>query len=280
MKIGLIQTNPQDDFKKNISQIKNFIKKASEQNVDLVVLPETFTFMGPHDARFQNAKKNFQKSVDFLKECAQTYNIYIVGGSIDEFNPAIQEKKYKDHSTEKLFNTCFTISPSGHVISEYRKLHLFNLFDDNGKPTHCESEIYFSGFNPHTYPINKDTHWSALNIICYDVRFPEILRHLGETFDILFVPSAFTAQTGYAHWEVLLRARAIENQCYVVGCNQTGSFMNGQKQNYGNSMVIDPWGQVVARMGEEEGILVCEISRNEIKKSRSKVPALQDRKIF
>ena len=119
-----------------------------------------------------------------------------------------------------------------------------------------------------------------MTIVCYDLRFPEIVRReitRSGPIDILFVPAAFTHQTGKDHWEVLLRARAIENQCYVVACNQTGLHTEGRKRNWGHSMIIDPWGQVVATLGEEVGILHATISKDAINASRTRLPALQDR---
>ncbi len=301
MKIGLIQTNPQSDFKKNISTVSTLIEKASQSGVELIVLPETFTFMGPTKDRIQCAKENFAFVFELLKSFAQQYRIYIVGGSMDEV--CEQEKNAVDRiqSENKLYNTSFTFAPSGDVISKYQKLHLFNLYNNEGKPEYCESDIYHHGAQPQNYLIQNNNQseseienkiqpntesksenetWNALSLICYDIRFPEMIRTLPQTPDIIFIPAAFTWETGQKHWEVLLRARAIENQCYVLACNQTGSFLENKKRNYGNSMVIDPWGNIAGRLNEEEGILICDISKNEIKKNRAKIPALKDRKIF
>ena len=276
MLISCIQVNPQNDVKENLNIALKLISEAAKAGSEIVVLPEMFTYMGDESLRKNTKNKIGEGVFEELKIAARELNIILIAGSHSE---EIKDK------TNKVFNTCLAFNKKGEIISTYRKLHLFNLKDKNGNPLYCESDSYESGEFPQGYTIDtKEGTWNALNIICYDLRFPEIIRNnvtkKTKPYDIIFIPAAFTWQTGKDHWEVLLRARAIENQCYIVACNQTGTFFNGQKKNYGNSMVIDPWGRIVARMGEECGILSTEIHKELIDDSRVRLPALTDRKLF
>lgn len=286
MRIACIQTNPQTDVTENVEKIFELMERAVQKGSQLIVLPEMFTYMGSESER--NKTKDdlgsgvFKKCQDFAKKSGVT----LVSGSHSE---AIQNNHHK------VYNTCVTFDGHGNEISVYRKLHLFNLKDIHGNPIYCEEDSFESGLPPVPYSISiGQEHWTALNIICYDIRFPEVIRSLsspGEALsspgstggptppDIIFVPAAFTWQTGKDHWEVLLRARAIENQCFVVACNQTGFHTDGKKRNYGHSMVIDPWGNVIAQLGEECDILTCNLDKNLIVQSRTKLSALGDRKL-
>jgi deaminated glutathione amidase len=276
MLISCIQMNPQNDLKKNLNLALKLVSEAAKAGAEIVVLPEMFTYMGEENLRKHTKNKMGEGVFEELKTAARELSINLVAGSHSE--------EIKD-IPNKIYNTCVTFNKKGEIISTYRKQHLFNLKDKNGNPLYCESDSFEPGNSPQGYTIDTNEGlWNALNIICYDLRFPEIIRHNVtkkiKPYDIVFVPAAFTWQTGKDHWEILLRARAIENQCYIVACNQTGSFFNGKKKNYGNSMVIDPWGQIVAKMGEECGILSTEIHKELIDDSRTRLPALSDRKIL
>ena len=148
-------------------------------------------------------------------------------------------------------------------------------------PLYCESDVFLQGEDTSTFSIENQTEtWKCMTIVCYDLRFPEIVRReisRSGSIDILFVPAAFTHQTGKDHWEVLLRARAIENKCYVVACNQTGYHSEGRKRNWGHSMVVDPWGQIVSSADEGEGIISTKIAKEAIQSSRIRIPSLTDR---
>lgn len=287
MKLALIQTNPQSDFDSNLKKSLDYIHKSAQMGADLVMLPETFLFMGHENERRLTWQKNSDEICDTLSAVASNLQIYLIAGSFDETHSgfstdtALSGSLQFQVSQERVYNTCYAFTPNGNIISKYRKLHLFNLCDEHQQPIYCESDVYKVGTPPTSYEITcGDDIWTALNIICYDLRFPEIVRSLNQPCDVIFVPAAFTWQTGRDHWEILLRARAIENQCFVVACNQTGSSHEGKKQCYGNSMIVDPWGNILARLGEEEDILMCEISKSDIHKSRTKLPAIHDRKIF
>lgn len=273
MFISCIQTNPQDNMEKNIATAFDLVSTAASAGSKFVLLPEMFTYMGEESVRKKT--KGHLKSGLFLKlsNLARELKITLIAGSHSEAVPGNENKVY---------NTCVTFDSNGEIISVYRKLHLFNLKDVNGNPIYCESDSFEVGEPPVPYMIHdKETNetWNALNIICYDIRFPEVIRHNKQSADIVFIPAAFTWQTGKDHWEVLLRARAIENQCFVVACNQTGFHTDGKKRNYGHSMVIDPWGNVIAKLGEECGILNCILDKTLIKESRIRLSALGDRKL-
>ncbi|KAB8029159.1 nitrilase-related carbon-nitrogen hydrolase [Fluviispira multicolorata] len=275
MRISCLQLNPQNDVIENIKIALNYIAEAAKQGSEIVVLPEMFTYMGNESLRVKTKSKIGEGVFSQIQCAAKEYKINIIAGShSEEIN----------NSSNKVYNTCVTFNKNGEIISTYRKKHLFNLRDKNGNPLYCESDSYEVGENPQAYNLEtSEGSWNAFNIICYDLRFPEILRlpnGSNNYHDIVFIPAAFVWQTGKDHWEVLLRARAIENQCYVVACNQTGTFLNDQKKNYGNSMIIDPWGKIIARMNEETGILTAEIHKSSIDESRTRLPALKDRKIF
>ncbi|WP_186645532.1 nitrilase-related carbon-nitrogen hydrolase [Fluviispira vulneris] len=275
MRISCLQLNPQNDVNENLKITLNNIAEAAKQGAETIVLPEMFTYMGDESLRVQTKSKLHEGIFAQIQTAAKEYKVNIVAGSHSEEIP---------NNSKKVYNTCVTYNKNGEVLSTYRKKHLFNLHDKNGNPLYCESDSYEIGENPKSYQLNtSEGIWNAFNIICYDLRFPEIIRSAlkqDNFFDIIFVTAAFVWQTGKDHWEVLLRARAIENQCFVVACNQTGSFLNGQKKNYGNSMIIDPWGKIIARMNEETGIMTADIYKSSIDESRTRLPALKDRKIF
>ncbi|RZA14630.1 MAG: carbon-nitrogen hydrolase family protein, partial [Proteobacteria bacterium] len=164
----------------------------------------------------------------------------------------------------------------GSVIAKYRKTHPFNLMDSEGKPLYCESDGFLSGDKLQTLEVDG---YQVACSICYDLRFPGMYERLSRTkaVDVFLLPSAFTTQTGMDHWEVLIRARAIEQQAYVYASNQVGESAPG-KSNYGHSMIVDPWGYVIANTGGTPGIAMAEISRERIDHIRTRLPALKNRR--
>ncbi len=271
MRIACLQLNPQDDVSGNLKVVEKFVSDASKNRADVVVLPEMFSFMGSDSQRLASASQESGGVFAFLANLAREHGIYLIGGSHAETTP----------QQNRVFNTCETSSPDGVLVNKYRKIHLFNLYTENGEKLFCDIYAFVAGESSSPFLIQlANEEWRALNAICYDLRFPELFRanHTKENpLDIVFLPAAFTHQTGKDHWEILLRARAIENQCYMVACNQTGFFLNGTKRNYGHSMVVSPWGDVVSRLDEEVGILYADISIKEIASARKKLPAVFNR---
>jgi predicted amidohydrolase len=272
-KVACIQTNPQTDVLANLREVAARVAEAAREGARVVVLPEMFTYMGSEQGRLASADALGEGVFARLAELARTNGVCLVAGSHAE----------KANTPGKVFNTAVTYSPQGDVVSAYRKIHLFNLRDGGGKPLYCESDVFARGDSIEGFALSVEGVGArALTAVCYDLRFPEIFRDAGgrlkkERFDVVFLPAAFTHQTGQDHWEVLLRARAIENQCWFVACNQTGFHSEGRKRNYGNSLVVDPWGRVTARLGEEAGILMTEIDLALVQDARTRLPALADR---
>jgi len=273
MKISCLQTNPNSDVTLNLGQIEQLLSQTSQPASEpaVLVLPEVFAVMGSDALRRESAQALGDGVFRTLAHWARSSKSYLIAGTHAETS----------HHPDKVFNTACAFTPEGALLNVYRKVHLFNLRDPQGAPLYCESDVFESGVETSTFKIvcGNDT-WHCMTIICYDLRFPEIVRreiHRSGPIDILFVPAAFTHQTGKDHWEVLLRARAIENQCYVVACNQTGFHSEGRKRNWGHSMVIDPWGKVIANLEEEVGTLSVEVEKEAITAARTRIPALQDR---
>ncbi|NBW80254.1 carbon-nitrogen hydrolase family protein [bacterium] len=273
MKIRCLQTNPGADAGENLRQLENMLASLIPQQgiANIAVLPEVFAVMGGDELRLKSANHLGDGIFKNLSRWAKEYKHFIVGGTHAE----IADGK------NKVYNTATVFSSEGSLLDVYRKIHLFNLKDANGNPLYCESDVFEQGKETSTFNISSaNEKWHCMNIVCYDLRFPEIVRReisRSGAIDVLFVTAAFTHQTGKDHWEVLLRARAIENQCWVVACNQTGFHTEGRKRNWGHSMVIDPWGQIVAQLSEEVGVLEATINKEAVLSARGKLPALQDR---
>ena len=180
-----------------------------------------------------------------------------------------------EHSPDKFYNHCPVFSPTGKLMNHYNKIHLFNA--DLGSESWQESQSISAGNTPQTTLL--DTPWKIGLSICYDLRFPELYRQYSEHgCNILSVPAAFTVPTGKAHWKTLLKARAIENQCYVLAAGQCGKHQAG-RTTYGHSMIIDPWGKVLAKLEEGEGIITAQLDYNHLQHIRQQLPALQHRKL-
>jgi len=271
--VACIQTNPQTDFHANLEDVASRVAGAARQGAHIVVLPEMFPYMGNEPGRLATADALHEGVFVRLAEMARSNNVHLVGGSHAEKAPG----------GTHVFNTAVTYAKTGEMVSVYRKIHLFNLRDGEGKPLYCESDVFVPGEAIEAFSLlQQGEPVRCLTAICYDLRFPEVFRDARgtlrkEKFDLMFLPAAFTHQTGQDHWEVLLRARAIENQCYVVACNQTGFHSEGRKRNFGHSLVVDPWGRVVAKLGEEAGTLFAEIDTDAVRDARTRLPALSDR---
>jgi nitrilase len=274
MRIACIQTNPQEDLEQNLSRIFEICREAAHQGVDVLVLPEMFAYMGPDSGRLSIASPIDTGVFDRVRELAKSLGISIIGGSHPEPSP----------DPSRVYNTSLAVGGDGVSLSTYRKIHLFNLWGPKGEKLYCESDTFCAGDRVSPFNLHAGSEsWRTLVAICYDIRFPELFRtheSQDKPYDLIVLPAAFTHATGSAHWETLVRARAIENQCYIVACNQTGSFLNGTKRNYGHSMVVSPWGEVVAALGEEVGVLRATLDKGEIQTARNKLPAFRNRVLF
>jgi predicted amidohydrolase len=265
LKIGLCQMMVTEASKKeNINKAKNFIHEASCKGAKIVSLPEMF------NCPYNN--KNFRKyaecfpngdTVNMLSNIAKEENIYLVGGSIPELD-----------SQDRVYNTSFIFDNKGSLIGKHRKMHLFDI-DIKDKVTFKESEVLTAG-NEITI---IDTEYGKIGVaICYDIRFPELIRIMAlKGAEIVFVPAAFNMTTGTAHWETLFKSRALDNQIYVAGISPARN-INYSYVAYGNSLIANPWGDVTNRLDENEGIIIEEIDLDYIDEVRESLPFLKNRR--
>ncbi len=255
-----IQMSSGADGARNVARATELVMEAAERGARLVVLPEVFAWRGPQDAPEAAGEPIPGPTTAAMADVARAAKVHLCMGSILEAVPG----------QDRPFNTSCLIGPDGILLAKYRKIHLFDV-DLPGRVTVRESALRAPGAAVVTAPTPLGTLGLS---ICYDLRFPELYRRLGHAgAEVLLVPSAFTFPTGAAHWEVLCRARAIENQCYLVAANQTGQNPLGHL-DYGDSMVVDPWGRVVARAADGEGVVLAEIDPGNLAKVRSELPCL------
>ncbi len=261
MRVALIQMSASSDKEANLNKAIRFIQKAATSGAQFVLLPEVFIFRG--NLRKGNNFKDVPEKIPgtttrALAALAKKYKVFILAGSIYERAPG----------QKKVYNTSVFLNPRGEIQAKYRKINLFNarLGQNNIK----EADNFLSG---------KATLLTKLNSfrlglsVCFDLRFPEVYReYFYKEADVLAVPSAFTKRTGQAHWEVLLRARAIENQCYVLAPNQVGKGHRGI-ETYGHSMVVDPWGKILVQgSSSKEEIVYAIINHQEVRRIRRIMP--------
>jgi predicted amidohydrolase len=248
----------------NLAAAERLVSAAAAQGARFVVLPEYFNCLGDRRTMLAEAEPLDGPTAAFLRNLAQTLGITLVGGTFCE----------RTTDGSKAHNTCLVVDPRGEVAAVYRKLHLFDV-DLPGRLTYCESTWLAAGGD---VVVCDAAGFRTAIAICYDVRFPELFRRFAdEGVEVVAFPSAFTKQTGRDHWELLLRARAVENQCYVVAANQTGR--HAALETYGHSLVVDPWGTVVADVGEAEGFVTADVSRERIETVRAQLPALKHRRL-
>ena len=268
-KFAALQTVSTPDLARNLEAAGRLIAQAAEAGAQWVSLPEYFCLMGLRDdAKLGIAEADGDGPIQrFLSDAARRHQVTLVGGTL----PILAKK------AGHVRNACCVYGPDGGRLARYDKIHLFAF--DNGKETYDEARVLEAGDTPVAF---EHGGWRAGLSICYDLRFPELYRDLMRPpCDVLFVPAAFTHTTGLAHWLLLLRARAVENQCYVVAPAQGGLHENGRR-TFGHSVVIDPWGEVLSLAldgAEGEGFAIAELSRERIEQVRMQLPALKHRKL-
>ena len=268
LQVASIQMVSTPSLAENLNTASRLVQAASQQGAQLVVLPEYFCLMGLKDTDKVSAREPAGAGPiqEKLAAIAQENQIYLIAGTI----PLVAQESHQ------VLNTSLAFNPAGQSIARYDKIHLFGFQTDTER--YAESETIEAGNQLGRLRITVDgTEWNFGLTICYDLRFPELYRALGEV-DCHIIPAAFTYTTGKDHWEVLLRARAIENQCYVLSSAQGGKHLN-QRRTWGNSMLIDPWGVILANLPEGEGFISGTLSKDKLKEVRSKLPALKHRKL-
>ncbi|MEM9771445.1 MAG: carbon-nitrogen hydrolase family protein [Cyanobacteria bacterium P01_D01_bin.73] len=258
-----IQMNSQPDLAKNLAQAEELVDLAVRRGAEVVALPENFSFLGEEKEKMAQLEAIATASEKFLRTMAHRFQVTILGGGFP-----------MPVSGGKAANVALLVDPKGGEI-RYEKVHLFdvNLPDGN---TYRESETIRAGTQlPPVYPSDE---LGQLGIsVCYDVRFPELYRHLSKKgANVLFIPAAFTAHTGKDHWQVLLQARAIENTCYVIAPAQTGLHYD-RRYTHGHAVIVDPWGVVLSDAGTESGLAIAEISPDRIHQVRRQMPSLKHR---
>ncbi len=256
-----IQMSASGDKAQNLERAERLIRLAAARNANLVVLPEVFNWRGRRADQPANAETLEGQTLTVMARLARELGIYLVAGSITE----------RVDGQAKSFNTSVLLGPDGARLALYRKIHLFDV-DLPGRVTVRESDAKAGGGEV----VCAATAIGKIGLsICYDLRFPELYRRLawaGAT--VVTVPSAFTFPTGEAHWEILLRARAVENQCFVIAPGQFGPNVHGFS-DYGNSMIVDPWGRVLARASDQEGVVVAPLDFDYLERVRRELPSLK-----
>jgi predicted amidohydrolase len=266
MKVAAIQMVSAQSVAANLDSARTLLEEAAGAGAELAVLPEYFCLMGRQDAdklavREADGRGTIQ---DFLARAARECGLWLVGGTV----PLVA----RDESHVR--NTSLVFAPSGERVARYDKVHLFRF--DNGKERYDESRVIEPGSDTMAFTLgDRSGHdWRIGMSVCYDLRFPELYRALQA--DVLLVPSAFTYVTGEAHWELLLRARAVENLAYVVAPAQGGLHENGRR-TWGRSMVVDPWGQVLGQREQGAGVVLAELDPARQQRMRAQLPALEHR---
>ena len=263
IKLALCQMNVIDDKKSNIEKASSMIADGIDNNADFIILPEMFNCPYSNEKFIEYAEEEKDSyTLNKISKLAGDNNVYILAGSIPE------------REDDKIFNTSYLFDKKGQIIAKHRKMHLFDI-DVKDKITFKESDVLTAGDE---FTI-ADTEFGKIGIgICYDVRFVELARIMVENGAmILFYPGAFNMTTGPAHWELLFRARALDNQVFCVGVapalNTDASY-----HSYGHSIVTNPWGEVISQADENENLIICEIDLSEIKKIREEIPLLKNKR--
>jgi predicted amidohydrolase len=268
MRVAVVQLNTQDGVQENLIRVRHWVAQAAAAGAQLATLPENFAFMGEEAQKREIAERLDEASpgpiLGALAETAAKHGIWLVGGGMPE----------RSDDAARPYNTSVLVDPSGHVAARYRKVHLFDVSLPDGTSLR-ESAATSAGSEAVTAPVLGVPLGLS---VCYDVRFPELYRRLvDQGARIVTVPAAFTLTTGKDHWHALLRARAIENQVYVLAPAQHGKHPRG-RQTYGKSIIVDPWGEVVAQCSEGEGYALAQLDFAYQDRVRASLPALLHRK--
>lgn len=269
MKVALIQMNIGQDKAANLAKAQRMIEQAcAEETPDLIVLPECFTLYGGDAQAQRDAAEQCPggETYSLLQDLAARHGVYIHCGSLNE------------RDGERIFNTSLVFDRAGQEVARYRKIHLFAITAPDGT-VYDEGKIYGAGKEVVTFDLDGVRVGCA---ICYDLRFPELFRALADAgCQVIAIPAAFTLQTGKEHWEPLLRARAIESQCFILAPGQEGAYEEDglTLYNYGHSLVVEPWGTVIARRSLGDGIVAARLDLAAVEDARRRIPLAQHRRL-
>jgi deaminated glutathione amidase len=263
-RVAALQMVSGPDVEPNLQAAERLIAAAAAAGAKLVALPENFYIIGRHEADKVKVREPDGSGPvqDFLARAARTHHVWVVGGTAP----------LACADPNRIRSACLVFDDSGQRVARYDKMHLFRF--TSGDERYDETRTVEHG----TVPVALQSPFGRLALsVCYDVRYPELYRALG-VFDALFIPSAFTVPTGAAHWETLLRARAIENQAYVIAPAQGGVHAGGRR-TYGHTMIVDPWGEILAMQVEGEGVIAAEMDLERLREVQSALPAHANRRM-
>ncbi|MBI4853921.1 MAG: carbon-nitrogen hydrolase family protein [Acidobacteria bacterium] len=264
--VAVVQLNSTDKVSDNLKRTEKLIRQASLRGAQLVALPENFAYLRSESEAIEYCQTLDGELVAWIKDLAKSLQLFILAGSFPE----------KIENSEKIANTSLMIDPQGNILAQYRKIHLFDATLADGTVL-MESRYVEAGNKLMCVEV---ANYKMGLTICYDLRFPELYRKLTQAgAKVIFVPSAFTLQTGRDHWEALLRARAIENQVYIVAPAQFGQHTL-HRASYGRAMIIDPWGIVLAKAPDKECIIMAELDFDYLEQIRIRMPCQQHIKLF
>ena len=266
--VAAIQMCSSENVSQNLSTAQELIQEAKSQGATLVVLPENFSFMGLTDGHKLSIAEKFGEGPiqDFLHNISKENKLWIIAGTIP--------LRTKDPS--KIFAACLVFNPQGACVARYDKMHLFDATIPNTNHSYKESNFIIPGKDVVTV---KTPNLNIGLSICYDLRFPELYRtQLRQGSNLLCVPSAFTEKTGKVHWEILLRARAIENLSFVIASNQSGTHTSG-RVTYGHTMIINPWGEILAEIEQGVGVITSMLDLEFLNHIRNEFPSIEHRKL-
>lgn len=266
LRVGAVQLCSTDDRDANLATCRELVGRAAAEGAQLAVLPECFSFLGRGEGDKLRIAESLDRGgpiLDTLRELATRHGIWIVGGGTPEVVPGDERRAY---------NTAIAVDPRGAIAARYRKIHLFDI-DIPGGATLRESDATRAG--DELVVVEIEGAKVGLSI-CYDVRFPELYRRLAidRGAEILLVPAAFTAHTGAAHWHLLLRARAVEDQAWVVAAAQWGQH-NEKRQSFGHSLIVDPWGTIAGEQAAGDGVVFAQLDGAAVAKRRTQMPCFQ-----
>ncbi len=268
LRVASVQLSSQDSLDANLAECRALIDVAAGKGAKVVLLPENLAYMGPEPTKFTIAERLGDLGAPIqrtLSEAAKVHGIHVIAGGIPE----------RSDDERRPFNTCAVFSDGGDMVASYRKIHLFDVDLADGT-TLRESAGSQAGKEPVTVTLAGFVFGLS---ICYDLRFPELYRALVDRgAEVLVVPAAFTLHTGKDHWHVLLRARAIESQCFVVAAAQWGKHPQG-RATYGHSLIVDPWGTVLSEAPDRIGVIVADLDRDDLRRVRASLPSLRHRRL-
>ena len=264
MRAAIVQLCSSDDLPHNLETTREGVLEARGRGAELVALPENFAFMRREGSPFPCAQGPDGELVVFLADLAREAGVWLLGGSFPE----------SIENDSRVYNTSLVFDPSGQEVARYRKIHLFDV--DLGEARYRESKHFAPGEDV----VVAETPFGGIGLsICYDLRFPELYRaHADRGARFIAVPRAFMPQTGRAHWEVLLRARAIESQSFVIAAAQCGEH-SSDRASYGHSLIIDPWGTVLAGAADDPAVIDADCDLEQLDRIRRDIPALDNRRL-